>query len=498
MKPEVLLIDLGSLYWSAWHSGVDQEVSYARSRCVESVRKLRAGFDLVAVCCDSAKNFRKELDPLYKAHRPPVTSAAYEQLRQAKDTLIRDGMLLWEVLGFEADDVLASACKLAIAHEHTVTICSADKDLTQCVRDGVVWSSPATSEKLDREGVRSKFGVYPELMRDWLAICGDKSDNVRGVNGVGKVGATKLLAEFGSVEGILTASAKGPIATPKVHAAIEDAREALGMGLKLVTLRDDIPIDWKQIYEKRTIEPLTEGGDYDMSEGSGTTEEHDVTDVIGAPPVAASEAMAEVIPAEEKKPQAIERAQTQQLVQAPSWDLSLEPTSLPAALNFAKAIFNSRLYPQYINPEAILAIVIRGREMGMGALTALDAMQMVEGRPTMKAHTIVARAKADPDCEYFKFIGGDDTYAEYETKSRNNPAPTRLKYTMAQAIQAGMAPEKLRKRSEIIGDKDTRNQWEKRPAEMTRKTCAVQLTRIEYPRAALGLYAPFELGEYEE
>jgi len=487
---------MGSLYWAAYHSSVNEEVSYARNRCVESVRKLRSGYEIVAVCCDSIKNFRKELDPLYKAHRPPVTSAAYEQLRQAKETLVRDGMLLWEVIGFEADDVLATACKAALANDHTVVICSADKDLTQCVEQFVIWHSPATGEKLDREGVKNKFGVYPDKMRDWLAICGDKSDNVRGVNGVGKVGAAKLLAEFGSVEGILAASAKGPIATPKVHAAIEDAREALGMGLKLVTLRDDVPIDWKQIYEKRTIEPLTEGGEYDMSEGNETVE-RDVTDVIGSAPVA--EVAAEVMPAEEKKPQAIERAQPQQLAPpAPSWDLSLEPTSLPAALNFAKAIFNSRLYPQYINPEAILAIVIRGREMGMGALTALDAMQMVEGRPTLKAHTIVARAKADPDCEYFKFIGGDDTYAEYETKSRNNPAPTRLKYTMAQAVQCGMAPEKLRKRSDIPSDKDTRNQWEKRPAEMNRKTCAVQLARIEYPRAALGLYAPFEMGEYEE
>jgi hypothetical protein len=131
--------------------------------------------------------------------------------------------------------------------------------------------------------------------------------------------------------------------------------------------------------------------------------------------------------------------------------------------------------------------------MGMGALTALDSFHVIEGKPAPLAHLIVARAKAHPDCEYFRFVGGDDTYAEYQTKNRNNPSPTTLKFTIEQARISGLAPRDPRKDRPSQG-KDDRGNWEKRPSEMLRKTCAVQLARIEYPDAALGLYSAEEMG----
>jgi hypothetical protein len=118
--------------------------------------------------------------------------------------------------------------------------------------------------------------------------------------------------------------------------------------------------------------------------------------------------------------------------------------------------------------------------MGLGALTSLDAFHNFEGKPLMHAHLIIARAKADPDCEYFQFLGGDHEHAEYETKVRSNPKPTRLRYTIEQAREAGLIRPN--------------GNWAKRPDEMLRKTCAVQLARIEYPSAAMGLYCAEEMG----
>jgi hypothetical protein len=112
----------------------------------------------------------------------------------------------------------------------------------------------------------------------------------------------------------------------------------------------------------------------------------------------------------------------------------------------------------------------------------------------MHAHLIVARAKKHPDCEYFTMVESTDTSCTYETKNRTSAQPSRLTYTIEQAKQAGLCPEEIRTRSVAKpGEKDSRGNWEKRPAEMLRKTCAVQLVRVEFPDAAMGIYCEEEL-----
>src|SRR6187551_300951 len=122
MKQPVLLVDLGSVFWPAWFSSVKDELSAAHDRSIALVRRMRESYpdSLVAVCCDSPSNFRKDLEPTYKANRPPRDSAAFEQLRLVKETLAKDGLLLWEADGFEADDVLATACRAAVKAGHEV------------------------------------------------------------------------------------------------------------------------------------------------------------------------------------------------------------------------------------------------------------------------------------------------------------------------------------------------------------------------------------------
>ena len=207
-RPELLLIDLGSVFWAAWHSSSTDELSAARDRTLGQIRKLVADRSrkLVAVCCDSPKSWRKEKHPSYKANRPEKDKASIGELNLTKERLRADGLLLWEASGFEADDVIATACRLA-APTHSVLIASADKDLLSCVNDGagVRVLSTKTGSTLGEAEVLSKLGVVPWLVRDWLALVGDSSDGVEGVPGVGAKRAAELLNKWGSVDGVYAA-----------------------------------------------------------------------------------------------------------------------------------------------------------------------------------------------------------------------------------------------------------------------------------------------------
>jgi 5'-3' exonuclease len=486
----VLLIDMGSIFWPAWFSSVKDEMSAAHDRSVNQVRRLREGYpySLVAVCCDSPSNFRKELEPSYKAHRPPRDSAAFEQMRLAKDTLAKDGLLLWEAEGFEADDVLATACRAAVAAGHEVVVASADKDLTQLVQYGVSWASPKTGELLTRDGVRAKFGVWPEQMRDYLAICGDSSDNVRGVQGVGPRGAAKLLEEYVTLEQVMLEVVKPrakPVATLTIDVKLKEALAWLPTTVKLVSLRYDVPINFAELYETREIKPLTTstnsiGFDDADFEPAPKSEPGASTTPSEPPPAAQGDAA----PAPERRTERAELVQVKHAALAPpSWDLALEPTTLGLAYKLAQDLYNSRLYSRFPSAEAIFAVIIRGREMGLGALTSLDLFHIVEGKPCPHAHFIIARAKASPECEYLEFVGGDATYAEWEGQSKQGAAagrpPIKLRYTIDQAKKAGLVKPN--------------SNWDKRPDEMLRKTGGVQLGRVIAPGATMGLYSPDEM-----
>jgi 5'-3' exonuclease len=470
----LLLIDVSGLFWSSWHASADEEISSAFDRTVAKVTKLREGFDLVAVCCDSPPYFRKEIHPEYKAQRDAPPPQAVEQFDRVKKRLHADGLLLWHARGYEADDLIAAAVDRAKADGLDVTIASSDKDLMQLVDDdaGVRVVSTMSGATYTKDQVIAKFGVPPDLVGDLLALMGDTSDNVPGVPGVGVKTAAKLLLEFGSFREVFENVDK--VQQPKLQAALYENAEQARVARKLVTLRTDAPIEWKQLYEERKPTPLAPPADYD---------DPDMPDAeLDSAPAPAAEPPPPPAPtsAIQATPQNYEAAQKPAALATVSVEWELEPRTLGAAYKLAKGLANSRLYSRLPNAEAIWAIIIRGREMGMGALTALDNFHLVEGKPCPHAHLLIARAKAHPDCEYFQFLGGDDTYAEYETKNRRNPKPTRLKFTIEQAKKAGLV-------------KDGSN-WTKRPGEMLRKTAGVQLGRIEYPEATQGLYAIEEMG----
>lgn len=503
---DVVLIDMGSVFAAAWHSSADDDVSHARSRSVAQIRRLAEGHERVAVCCDSRKNWRKDLAPSYKEQRQPKPEAYYAEMARTEETLKKDGLVVWRAEGFEADDVIATAAAEGVGQGLRVLVHSADKDMLQLVEDesggerGTVTCCSVRDGKYYRVAdVVEKFGVPPKQMRDWLALVGDSSDNVAGIQGVGPKKATALLKAFGSASEALRVALETSFGMESVAKeigkactfALKEGAAQLELAQELVSLRTDAPIDFGELFATRAKEPLVEMEPEDMDSDDDLS---DVDAVLSPPPSSETQNKApSQPPPPREQPQRQPETALARVAPAPvGFELELQPRSLNGAFTLAKGLMNSRLYSRFGTEEAIFAVIIRGREMGLGALTALDCFHVVEGKPAMHAHLIVAKAKEHPDCEYFQFIAGDATFAEFETKNRRNPKPTRHRYSLDEAKQAGLCPEIIRQRPQG-GDKDRRGNWEKRPADMLRKTCAVQLVRIEYPECALGLYSIEEL-----
>lgn len=496
MTRRLALVDLSGVFWRAWHATADTELSAAHDTSLTLIHRFVEGFDHVAICCDGPPYWRKELHAEYKAQRERAPELAIAQLRRVEERLALDGFVLWKCQGYEADDVIATAARIAADDGLDVVIGSSDKDMLQLVDDerGITAVSLFNGGTAYNEAaVKSKFGVAPSKLRDLLALVGDKSDNIPGVPGIGPVNAAKLLAQFGSVQAMLMRA--GEIQNLRFRELVKTHGQGVQLAWQLVGLKDDAPINFEECKRPRVAKPLGNAEEYDMGSIDNDNDEERSereTEPPSAPsaappspPPSAPEALVSPTP-EPPKSQAIQKSAPAELVTAPatSFDLGLQPGSLGAAYKLARGLYESRMFPKLPNAEAIWAIIIRGRELGLGALTALDCMDFYEGKLAFKAHYLIDRATQHPDCEYFMYVDGDETFAEYETKHRKHPRPTRLKYTIAQAELAGLLRVREGKQA---------GNWHKRPAEMLRKTCGVQLARLVFPGALGGAYSREEL-----
>src|SRR5882672_6340058 len=153
---------------------------------------------------------RLALHPEYKAQRKETPEPLEKQIPVIKELTRAMGLVGVELDGVESDDLLAAQARLLAKAGHDVLIVSADKDFAQCVdgRIKILLPPPTANPKLgwrvlDATGVVEKFGVLPAQIAEYLALIGDTSDNIQGVNGVGPKTATKWFAEFKTLEGII-------------------------------------------------------------------------------------------------------------------------------------------------------------------------------------------------------------------------------------------------------------------------------------------------------
>ena len=161
----------------------------------------------MAVILDaSSKSFRNDIYPLYKAHRPPPPEDLVPQFPMIRDATRAFSLPCIEEIGLEADDLIASYTRAALAQGWQVTVVSTDKDLMQLIRPGVDMLDPMKSERLGPDAVVEKFGVLPGALGEVLGLMGDSADNVPGVPGIGPKTAAKLIQEYRTIDAVLAAA----------------------------------------------------------------------------------------------------------------------------------------------------------------------------------------------------------------------------------------------------------------------------------------------------
>ncbi|MBC7368772.1 MAG: 5'-3' exonuclease [Undibacterium sp.] len=189
---------------------------------------------------------RLALHPEYKAQREAMPEALAKQLPYVRSLTRAMGCVGIEQDGVESDDLLAAEAVALARAGHEVLIVSSDKDFAQIVdeRIRILLPPPTANPKLgwqvrDVAGVREKFGVPPAQIADYLALVGDTSDNIPGVNGVGPKTAAKWVAEWGSLEGVIAHA--GELQPERFRAAVAAETGKLRMNLKLTTLNLSLP-----------------------------------------------------------------------------------------------------------------------------------------------------------------------------------------------------------------------------------------------------------------
>ena len=264
--PLLLLVDGSSYLYRAFHALPDLrnnagEPTGALYGVLNMLRRLESDHkaDYKAVVFDAkGKTFRDDWYPEYKAHRPPMPDDLVHQIEPLHAAIKAAGWPLLMVDGVEADDVIGTLATKATVDGINTLISTGDKDLTQLVNPLVRWYNTMSNELLDEAGVEAKFGVPPEMIVDYLALVGDTVDGVPGVAKCGPKTALKWLAQYGSLDGIVTHADE---ISGAVGQNLRDHLEFLPLGKKLVTVARDLtnlPAPTALTVTERDIDTLRE------------------------------------------------------------------------------------------------------------------------------------------------------------------------------------------------------------------------------------------------
>ncbi len=202
--------------------------------------------DYLAVILDSKEpTFRHKLYTEYKATREKMPDELVEQLEPLFDVLNIANIPMVKKPGYEADDIIGTLAKQAEENGLQTFMVTGDKDMMQLITDNVFMLAPGTRFRpttiYNREGVIEKWGIPPEKIIDLLALMGDSSDNIPGIEGVGPKTATKLLKEYGDMESVLDHSDE--VKNKRVKAGLENGREIAHLSKELVTIDLDVPVE---------------------------------------------------------------------------------------------------------------------------------------------------------------------------------------------------------------------------------------------------------------
>ena len=196
--------------------------------------------DYIIFALDSkGKTFRSDIDPNYKTNRQAPPPALLQQLPVCIEMIEKMGLYSLGREGYEADDLIASVVKKYGA-THKINIVTSDKDLYQLIGENVKIYSHGKKMLYGRDECLQRYGVYPEQIVDFLAICGDSADNIPGVRGIGDKGAKKLLDEWGSLDDIYSNLDRMP--QNKQREYLIEGKQSAYISKRLATLYDELEI----------------------------------------------------------------------------------------------------------------------------------------------------------------------------------------------------------------------------------------------------------------
>lgn len=204
--------------------------------------------EYLAVVFDAGRSHRETLFPEYKATREKMPDDLRDSLPRIRALVEAFHGPVVALEGYEADDVIGTLTRRGQERRLEVVIVSGDKDFYQLLEPGVALLNPGrggpqgvAAERVEHDAVAAKFGVPADQVIDYLALIGDSSDNVPGATGVGPKTATKLLAEFGSLDALLEQAAE--IKGKRAREALQNEADQIRLSKELVTIMTDVPID---------------------------------------------------------------------------------------------------------------------------------------------------------------------------------------------------------------------------------------------------------------
>ena len=255
-KPPFILVDGSSYLFRAFHGlppltnskGQDTGAIYGVVNMLKSLIKQYNPTHMAVIFDAKGKTFRDDIYKEYKANRPPMPDELRSQIEPLHAIIKAMGLPVIVESGVEADDVIGTLAKHATENGIDTLISTGDKDMAQLVNEHVTLINTMTNQLMDVEGVNTKFGIPPELVIDFLALKGDKVDNIPGVPGVGDKSAQALLNGIGGIDDlyknldkIADLSFRG---SKSMAAKMQEYEEQARLSYTLATISIDLDLDY--------------------------------------------------------------------------------------------------------------------------------------------------------------------------------------------------------------------------------------------------------------
>jgi len=310
VSPPLILVDGSSYLYRAFHAlppltnsrGEPTGAVLGVLNMLHKFLREHADSPIVVVFDAPGRTFRDDLFAQYKAHRPSMPDDLRTQIEPLLEAVTALGLPVLRIPGVEADDVIGTLACRAAASGRAVLISTGDKDMAQLVNDHITLVNTMSNTTLDRAGVKAKFDVWPEQIIDYLALIGDSSDNIPGIDKVGPKTAAKWLATWNTLDLLIEHAAE---ITGKVGENLRAGLDTLALSRKLATIITDVElptdVDYagprspdtaklRELYERMEFRALLRALDGGAGTGSGGA-------VTSAPPASAASPVAATIDA---------------------------------------------------------------------------------------------------------------------------------------------------------------------------------------------------------